>query len=222
MLIRSSVTFNNSVRHFLNCCLTLQLKGNLFILKNGQIGLIDFGQVKQLSRDYRKTIAKIIIALDERQGDDDPKFIAEINLLLSELGVELKEGAKPEAAAAVAMWLFDGSVEKLPGGYDIAEFSANSPVKQIQVMPQELVLVARSSVLIKALARRFGLRWSLAKHWAPFARDVLYGSSIKASNRSTMLGRTIRSIKQRGKLLAYGIVKKLPRKAQVAVASLLS
>ena len=175
-----------------------------------------------MSPAYRETIAKIVVALDERQGDDDGKEFSEtMKDLLSELGVELKEGAKPEAAAAVAMWLFDGSVEELPGGYDIAELSDNSPVKEIQVMPQELVLVARSSVLIKALARRFGLRWSLAKQWAPVAREVLYGPSTKASHNMTRFGRVTKSLVARGRRLTGAIMKKLSRKDPQSAAPFL-
>jgi hypothetical protein len=43
--------------------------------------------------------------------------LKKIGDLALELGVELREDAKPEGPAAVAMWLFDGSVEELPGGY---------------------------------------------------------------------------------------------------------
>lgn len=61
--------------------------------------------------------------------------------LALELGAELKEDAKDEAAAAaVGMCLFDGSVTKLPGGYDTGELSPNSPVKELKSFPQDLVL----------------------------------------------------------------------------------
>ena len=38
----------------------------------------------------------------------------------------------PEAPAVVGLWLFDGSVETLPGGYDKGELSPNSPVRELQ------------------------------------------------------------------------------------------
>lgn len=85
----------------------------------------------------------------------------------------------PLSAAAVAMWLFDGSVETLPGGYDKGELSPNSPVKELKSFPQDLVLVGRSSVLIKGLSNRLGIPWSLSQEWAPIARKVL--APVKAS-----------------------------------------
>ena len=110
--------------------------GNLFVLEDGSIGLIDFGQVKQISGRNRETMAKVILALDERESDTNPDDLEKIGNLALELGVELNENAKDEAAAAIAMWLFDGNVETLPGGYDKGELSENSPVKEIKSFPQ--------------------------------------------------------------------------------------
>jgi len=64
-----------------------------------------------------------------------------------------------QAAAAVAMWLFDGSVESLPGGYDKGELSPNSPVKELETFPPELVLVGRATVLIKVSERSERAFW---------------------------------------------------------------
>ena len=89
----------------------------------------------------------------------------------------------------MAMWLFDGSVEKLPGGYDKGELSPNSPVKELKSFPQDLVLVGRSSILIKGLSNRLGITWSLSREWAPIARQVLTPNS--PSERRTVRFRDI-------------------------------
>jgi predicted unusual protein kinase regulating ubiquinone biosynthesis (AarF/ABC1/UbiB family) len=147
--------------------------GNIFVLDNGDIGLIDFGQVKQISGRKRETLAKVMVALNDRKSDTNPEDLAIIGDLAIELGVELKKDAKPEAAAAIAMWLFDGTVEQLPGGYDKGELSPNSPVKELASFPQDLVLVGRSTILIKGLSSRLNIPWSLCAEWAPIARRVL-------------------------------------------------
>jgi aarF domain-containing kinase len=158
--------------------------GNIFVLDNGDIGLIDFGQVKQISGRNRETLAKVMIALDERVGDDRPEDLERIGNLALQLGVELNDDAKDEAAAAVGMWLFDGSTEKLPGGYDLGELSPNSPVKELKSFPQDLVLVGRSSILIKGLSNRLGIPWSLSKEWAPIARQVLSRDDTRVADTS--------------------------------------
>jgi aarF domain-containing kinase len=155
--------------------------GNIFVLKDGSIGLIDFGQVKQISGRARETLAKVMIALDDRESDTNPDDLDKIGNLALELGVELNEDAQQEAAAAVAMWLFDGSVDNLPGGYDKGELSPNSPVKELMSFPQDLVLVGRSSILIKGLSNRLNIPWSLSKEWAPTARRVIEGNKADVS-----------------------------------------
>mmetsp|Transcript_28369 Transcript_28369/g.56783 ORF Transcript_28369/g.56783 Transcript_28369/m.56783 type:complete len:610 (+) Transcript_28369:52-1881(+) len=151
--------------------------GNIFVLEDGSIGLIDFGQVKQISGRSRETLAKVMIALNNRESDSNPSDLKTIGDLALELGVTFKPDIKDEAPAAVAMWLFDGTVENLPGGYDKGELSPNSPVKDLESFPQDLVLVGRSSILIKGLSNRLGIPWSLAAEWAPIAEKVLALSS---------------------------------------------
>ena len=147
--------------------------GNIFVLENGSIGLIDFGQVKQISGRNRETLAKVMVALADRKSDDDVDDLRKIGDLALELGVEFNEDCGDLAPPAVAFWLFDGAVDKLPGGYDKGELSPNSPVKELKSFPQDLVLVGRSSILIKGLSSRLGIPWSLCEEWAPTARKVL-------------------------------------------------
>jgi aarF domain-containing kinase len=66
-------------------------------LDSGEIGLIDFGQVKQISGRNRETLAKVMIALDDRVSDDNPADLDKIGNLALELGVELNVNAKDEA-----------------------------------------------------------------------------------------------------------------------------
>jgi len=125
-------------------------------------------------------LARIMLALNtldpytgEPTGRDEVDLAA-VGRLALDLGVELKEGAPEEAAAAIAMWLFDGTVESLPGGYSANELSPDSPLKEFKVFPQELVMVGRNTVLIKGVAARLGLKWSLAKAWVPIATRLLF------------------------------------------------
>jgi aarF domain-containing kinase len=201
--------------------------GNIFVLENGDIGLIDFGQVKQISGRNRETLAKVMIALDERVGDDRPEDLELIGNLALELGVEINEDAKDEAAAAVGMWLFDGSIENLPGGYDKGELSPNSPVKELKSFPQDLVLVGRATILIKGLSSRLGIPWSLAREWAPIARDVLNGNVAKPVDVKDASGQRIRfktvvnTLRQWAKGRATRFVMKLPSPARSRVAAFL-
>jgi hypothetical protein len=105
-----------------------------------------------------------------------------LTTLAEELGVELKEGAQPEGAAAAAMWLFDGAMSQLPGGYSTNELSKDSPIKELKSFPQDLVMVGRNTILIKGVASRLGLTsHSLAMEWVPIANKLLFDPAFGAA-----------------------------------------
>ncbi|KAJ8609191.1 hypothetical protein CTAYLR_008427 [Chrysophaeum taylorii] len=148
--------------------------GNLLVTETGELALIDYGQVKQISGKERATLGAIMIALANRTKSDQhpsgrPEQLLKIAHLATDLGVELDETRMPEGPAAVAIWLFDDATEVLPGGFENSELSPNSPAYALTSFPGDLVLVARASVLIKGLAARLGVRWSLAEKWAKIA-----------------------------------------------------
>ena len=165
-----------------------------------------------------------MIALDERVGDDRPEDLERIGKLALELGVELNEDAQDEAAAAVGMWLFDGMIEQLPGGYDTGELSPNSPVRELKSFPEDLVLVGRSSILIKGISSRLGIPWSLASEWAPIAREVLSAydkEGVTKQEQRVRFRTVIQTIKQWTKGRATRFVTKLPSPVRSRVANAL-
>jgi len=151
--------------------------GNLLVLRDGRIGLIDFGQVKQISGMTRATLARLMIALAARTKSEGtaatPDEMARIVDLGLELGVRLAPGAPAEGPAAVAMWIFDGAREQLPGGFEQSELSPKSPATALASFPQDLVLVARAAVLVKGIAAALDVDWSLAQRWAPVGAAAL-------------------------------------------------
>jgi aarF domain-containing kinase len=166
-----------------------------------------------------------MIALDERMGNEAAgnELVGKLAL---ELGVELKKNAMQEAAAAIGIWLFDGSVDTLPGGYDKGELSPNSPVKELKSFPQDLVLVGRSTILIKGLSDRLDIPWSLAKEWAPIARQVLE-NNYQAKAALSKEGQRVRfhdvwvTFKQWTSGRATALVRKLPHPVRTRVAGLI-
>ena len=57
--------------------------------------------------------------------------------------------------------------------YTSAELSDTSPIKAISAFPQELVLLGRATILIKGIAKRLGIPWSLADKWKAMAEQAL-------------------------------------------------
>jgi len=81
--------------------------------------------------------------------------------------------AEQECAAAVALLLFGTPVVDLPGGFSHVELSNESPIKQVLAFPQDLVMLGRATVLIKGIASRLDIPWSLAEKWEPACKAAL-------------------------------------------------
>jgi aarF domain-containing kinase len=188
-------------------------------MDDGRVGLIDFGQVKQISGRNRETLGKVMIALAESEGRSED--YEKIGKLALELGVEINPSAKKEAAPAIALWLFDGSATELPGGYDLGELSPNSPVQELSSFPQDLVLVGRSTILIKGLSSRLGIPWSLANEWAPIARSALGIGRVSASKKDSRVRfqDVWKTLKQWGKGRAAKAVQRLPSPIRTPILS---
>jgi len=165
--------------------------GNLMITEDGQVALIDFGQCKLIPEALRKQLAVIMLRLKEygdarkaQQSDLAATALAALGQTALAIGVTFRTDCAdvPTTAAALAMWLFDSTAaQTLPGGYDSNELSSTSPVAQVASFPQSLVFVGRATVLIRGLATRLEVDWSLADNWAPSAYALLYPSAQAAA-----------------------------------------
>jgi aarF domain-containing kinase len=93
-------------------------------------------------------------------------------------GVKLNPGVGIECAAAIAILLFGNSDTKLPGGYAGAEISEDSPIAQVLDFPSEFILLGRATVMIKGIAGRVGIPWSLSTIWASYAKDAIAASAV--------------------------------------------
>jgi len=148
--------------------------GNIFVQPGAKVALIDCGQVKQISTEYRLKLAEAILLVNEwTETGGSPALIAKAQEKMAGFGVTFSEDAKPEAAAALALLLFADPDIEMPGGYTSAELSDTSPIKAIASFPQELVLLGRATILIKGIAKRLGVSWSLADKWKPMAETAL-------------------------------------------------
>ena len=78
--------------------------GNLLVLNDGKLGLIDFGQTKRITDDERVGVARVVAALGYSHSDD---LIAES---MRQLGFRTKWN-KDDALAKYAALFFDSDVQ---------------------------------------------------------------------------------------------------------------
>jgi len=137
--------------------------GNILVLPGGRVGLIDYGQSKQLEEVHRRALAKLVLAI---HGRDDEK-IAEA---LHDMGVIINTMDTP-LRAKMACDMFDTK-----GGID--PFSEDSSLKNapISTFPKDMFFVLRTTQLLRGLANGMEISdFSCADQWAPYARKALRG-----------------------------------------------
>ena len=172
--------------------------GNIFVLDGAEIALLDCGQVKVLTTAQRLGLAELIISVNAWEKSNTMysslknkagKTLSDVDVLQAQkavekmttslakqvrsFGVTFKEGAGDEAAAAIAVLLFGNSAAELPGGYVGAELDERSPIAQVLEFPQEFVLLGRATVMIKGIAKRLDMEWSLSDRWGSVAQEAV-------------------------------------------------
>ncbi|XP_062170685.1 protein ACTIVITY OF BC1 COMPLEX KINASE 7, chloroplastic isoform X2 [Alnus glutinosa] len=142
--------------------------GNILICKGSEVGLLDYGQVKDLPENLRLGYANLVLAI----ADNDPIRAAES---YRELGIDTLSKCKNEQQELLrlAQTMFD---TKLPPGVSMLQpFSEESSIKKIAVraFPEELFSVLRTVHLLRGLSVGLGINYSCAEQWRPIAEEAL-------------------------------------------------
>jgi aarF domain-containing kinase len=131
-----------------------------------QLGLIDYGQVKRLSKEMRHLFARLIIALD----DDDR---SEISRLMSDAGF-VSKNMNPDVIYLYAKVGYDQDNKDLTSGMHIQMFmedlESRDPIVQL---PKDFIMISRASLILRGLSHALHQSRSIAKAWRPIAERVL-------------------------------------------------
>ncbi|KAK9834339.1 hypothetical protein WJX81_008600 [Elliptochloris bilobata] len=150
--------------------------GNLLVRDDGSIGLLDFGQAKQLARPQRLAFARLLVALAAAGNATlegvllrlTPLQQAEVSAALAGLGIRTGPGLE-SLRVRIAYGMFDTRGR-------IDPFSADSPLKLIRVeeFPADFFFVLRVVQLLRGIATAMSINdFSVAVQWRPFAEAAL-------------------------------------------------
>eukprot|EP00754_Rhynchopus_humris_P008404 Rhum_TRINITY_DN13747_c0_g1::Rhum_TRINITY_DN13747_c0_g1_i1::g.63669::m.63669/K08869/ADCK, ABC1; aarF domain-containing kinase len=144
--------------------------GNILLMEDGRLGLIDFGQVKKLNETVRKTLADVMVGL----ANDDVDAVANS---FRELGSKTKYGRNDVGYRLAAFWMdrdtddimtWEGKVLNIADFLDAME--AADPVIEV---PSDVIMPGRMIVILRGLALALGMRVSMAKFLQPQAQGFL-------------------------------------------------
>lgn len=135
-------------------------------MDDGRLGLIDYGQVKQLTLQQRVALARLIVALDD--GNEE-----EIVARYVELGNRTKF-MDPWVLRKLATIGFDRDDGSIMDGMDIQNFfealSKKDPVEQ---MGEDYVMASRVAILLRGVSTALEYPVSMASMWRGNAEKLL-------------------------------------------------
>ena len=146
--------------------------GNILLMPDGRLGLIDYGQVKRMALKDRITYAKLILAINR----DDRKEI--VRLMTEEIGLKTKYMNEDIIYKHAVFYNCRDSDDVLEGR-NISEFmeyiEKADPVEKIN---NEFVMVGRVSILMRGMANAFGMQLKVSEYWKDCAQDFLKSQGI--------------------------------------------
>uniref|UniRef100_A0A6B2L244 Protein kinase domain-containing protein n=1 Tax=Arcella intermedia TaxID=1963864 RepID=A0A6B2L244_9EUKA len=141
--------------------------GNILLMHDGRLGLIDYGQVKKIPLESRINYAKLICAMAK---DDKEKIV---DIFVNQMGMRGKHNY-PETAYRIACFWNDRTTEDIMQGLNIPSFldwiQAQDPIDKIN---DDYVMVARVSVLLRGMGNAFGLHLRTSTYWKEYAEKLL-------------------------------------------------
>jgi aarF domain-containing kinase len=146
--------------------------GNILLLSDGRLGLIDYGQVKSLAIPQRISYAKLIIAL---ANNNVPEIV---RLHFDEIGAKTKYHNERIGYLNACVY-HDRNTPDVCDGMHIGAFidwlETQDPVV---LLPSEYVFCARVSIMMRGMGSAFGLQLRVAKLWEDEARMFLKSQGI--------------------------------------------
>jgi predicted unusual protein kinase regulating ubiquinone biosynthesis (AarF/ABC1/UbiB family) len=144
--------------------------GNVMLVRSEdgtpQIGLIDYGSTKQISKEMRHLFCKIVIAL----ANDDRDEIAK---LMTKAGFR-SDKMDPEVIYLYTKVHYDEDNEELTGGKHVQLFVEDLQARDpIRAIPEDFCLISAASIRLRGLAHAVHQPRSLAKEWKKIAAQVL-------------------------------------------------
>eukprot|EP00039_Didymoeca_costata_P020782 m.342407 g.342407 ORF g.342407 m.342407 type:complete len:576 (-) comp21351_c0_seq1:128-1855(-) len=137
--------------------------GNVLVLPDNRLGLIDYGQCQRLSHQRRKQVAQLIVAVVEEKSD------VEIAETFWEMGIRTRNHS-PRFMANFGRMLFG----QLASHHLTPEWHLDMLLEdQVTVFPSDIGMVCRVAGLLRGLALALQVNVNVSTKWAKYAKEIL-------------------------------------------------
>jgi aarF domain-containing kinase len=147
--------------------------GNVLLLEDGRIGLLDYGQVKRIEREHRVRYARLIVAL----AADDREAV--VRLHFEELGVRTLRMSSSVAYLAAAFY-HDRDSHDVTGGRDMVTFLEHiESLDPMVQLPEPYLLAMRGNMILRGVAKVMGVRLRMSHMWLAEAKQLLESEGVQ-------------------------------------------
>lgn len=146
--------------------------GNILLLKDGRLGLIDYGQVKHMSEKERIIFAKLVIAHYRMDKEEV------VRISFDEMGAVSKYHIQ-EAAYLLSAFYLDRDTDDVCQGKNISDFVDWIEAWDPNVKaPEEYIMACRVSLLLRGMGSAFGIKFRMSEVWKEEAEKFLKSRGI--------------------------------------------
>ncbi|MEA1963067.1 MAG: AarF/ABC1/UbiB kinase family protein [Patescibacteria group bacterium] len=142
--------------------------GNIFIIENNVIALLDFGMVGRVEEDTMVNMASLLIAAIGNDTDKIIKALEQMEIVdpemdIKELKIEIKNFIDKYYGVPLKQLKISAIIE------EILEIMIHHQIK----MPSDLILLAKSLVTIEGVGRDLDPDFDMVAHTKPFAKQLI-------------------------------------------------
>mmetsp|Transcript_74968 Transcript_74968/g.223383 ORF Transcript_74968/g.223383 Transcript_74968/m.223383 type:complete len:571 (-) Transcript_74968:33-1745(-) len=157
--------------------------GNVLVMPDGRLGLIDYGNVKHLSLEQRADLGRLIIALADETH-------AAVCAAATRLGFRTRHGNQDALFRYARLWFDrdDKASITLPGDSSPDHVQVYlerlTNLDPLDDTPQGFLMAARSSFLMRGIGTHLGVSVRMAKRWRPFAEAAVQAAAEDSSGEA--------------------------------------
>lgn len=141
--------------------------GNVLLMHDGRLGLLDYGQVKRMELSHRISFARMIMAI----ARDDREEI--LRLHFDEIGVKTKYRNETIGYLASAFY-YDRDTPDILGDKDVVNFmeyiEAQDPMVQL---PEPFIMAWKGNAILRGVAKILGIQVRTSQVWRNQAASFL-------------------------------------------------
>jgi ubiquinone biosynthesis protein len=155
--------------------------GNLLVLADGAVGILDFGMVGRLTSDLRDKLGALLVAIAGRDVD----IVTEICFSLGVMSEEVNEAAFKLGVLELLDKYYGMPLKRIDPRRVFGDVTALARESRI-ILPRDFVLLAKSLVTVVGTARTLDPEFDLAAALRPRAKDLLRQRLMPAQLAKTL------------------------------------